>query len=275
MTKKYLVFNWKMSPSSAEEALELLEVIKEAISQEARPSNPFSKIIVLPPCLYLYLMNQIINADKVLAKKITLGAQDVFWHNRWAVTGGISPKMLKNAGARYVLIGHSERQQYFKETAYMINQKIKAALVNNLIPIICVGEKEKRDVDSFLVKKCIFEQLNNNLAGIKLNAGDTFIIAYEPIWAISSHNQGQGQPESLDDINKMIGLIRFWVARRFSENIASKMPILYGGSVTGANINLFAQSSVADGVLVGRASTKKQELKKIFQKLKRTNRKFT
>ena len=255
--KKFIVFNFKMAPASLLEAKEILQIFKR-FSKNLKSY----KIVIIPPYVYLP------TAEENLEKKYALGAQDVFWFNRNSVTGEISPKMLKSLGTQYVIIGHSERREYFNETDAIINSKIKACLNGNLTPILCIGEKDRKKGDfssSFRIKKILFEQLNYALRGIILKKSTDLIITYEPVWAISAN-----QPKKLEnpeEIEKTVSLIRFWLARRFSEKIAKNLPILYGGSVKSQNILSFLSFKEINGVLVGGASTNKTELTKLLKKI--------
>jgi len=246
--KKYVVFNWKMSPASLKEAEVLLKILVK--------SSPSLKIIVAPPFVYLE------RAKKILKNKYSLCAQDVFWQDRTFATGEISPKMLKSLSLEYAIVGHSERRRYFKETDEMINLKMKGCLNNGLIPILCIGEEkrgEKEESSGFRVKKILFDQLNKAFRGIKLNKKNSVIIAYEPVWAI-----GGKTPETPQEAEKISDLIRFWLLRRFNESVALSIPVLYGGSIKSKNIIDFLSLKNIDGVLVGSASTNKAELKKIL-----------
>ncbi len=254
---KLIVFNFKMAPASFTEVKEVFHIFKR-FSQKVKPN----KIIIVPPYVYLA------EASNIFEKECSLGAQDVFWFNRNSATGEISPKMLKSLGVEYVIVGHSERRKYFNETDEIINSKIKACLSNDLTPILCIGEKNRKEGDSslsFRIKKILFEQLNYALRGVILENSSDLIITYEPVWAISAN-----QPKELEDpeeIQKTISLIRFWLARRFSEKIAKNMRILYGGSVNSQNIIPFLSLKEINGVLVGRVSTNKIELTKLLKKL--------
>jgi len=190
----------------------------------------------VPPYIFLA------EAKDELGKSCFLGAQNVFWFDRYSVTGEISPKMLKLLKSQYVIIGHSERREYLQETEAMINLKIKTCLKDDLKPILCIGEKERKDKDSsssFPVKKILFEQLNHAFQGVQIK-----------------------KPSDL-----IISLIRFWLARRFSEKLAKNLPIIYGGSVNAQNILSFLKLKEGAGVLVGGASTNKNELTKILKQL--------
>ena len=251
---KLIVFNFKMAPASIEEARLLFKIF-----------NKFSKkiknikLIVVPPYIYLY------DAKEKIGKECLLGAQDVFWFNRYAVTGEISPKMLKMLKSQYVILGHSERRELLAETNQIVNAKLKICLKEGIKPIICIGEKDRMgndSVDCFPVKKIIFEQLNDIFQGTQIKKPSDLVIAYEPVWAI-----GKGKPQDLVEIEKMIDLIRFWLARRFSEKIAKTLPIIYGGSVNSQNILSILKLKQGAGVLVGGASANKNELTKILNQL--------
>jgi len=254
---KFIVFNFKMAPGSLKGAKEIFLIFKKFLEKVK-----LNKVIIVPPYVYLA------EASSTFQKECSLGAQDTFWFNRNSATGEISPKMLKSFGVKYVIIGHSERREYFNETNEIINSKIKACLSSNLIPILCIGEKDRQkgvSSSSFQIKKILFEQLNYALRGVILKNSSDLVIAYEPIWAISNN-----QPKKLEDpeeIEKTISLIRFWIARRFSEKIAENLHILYGGSVNSENILSFLSFKEIDGVLVGGVSTNKIELTKLFKKI--------
>jgi len=254
---KFIVFNFKMAPSSLAEAKEIFKIFKKF--SEKIKSN---KIIIAPPFTYLA------EASDIFKKECFLGAQDVFWFNRNSATGEISPKMLKSFGVEYVIVGHSERREYFDETNEIINSKIKACLSSDLIPILCIGEKNRKKGDcstSFRIKKILFEQLNYALRGIIIGKSSDLIVAYEPVWAISANEPKK--LESIEETEKTVSLIRFWLARRFSEEIAKNIHILYGGSVNSQNISSFLSSKEINGVLVGRTSTNKADLTKLLKKL--------
>ena len=251
---KLIVFNFKMAPGSLKDAKEIFLIFKKFLQKVGS-----SKVIIVPPYVYLA------EASNMFQKEYSLGAQDMFWFNRNSATGEISPKMLKSFGVKYVIIGHSERREYFNETDEIINSKIKACLSSDLIPILCIGEKDRKKEDtssSFQIKKILFEQLNYALRGVILKDSSDLVIAYEPIWAI-----GGDYPEDPEEVQKTISLIRFWLARRFSEKIAKNLHILYGGSVNSNNIHSFLSSKEINGVLVGGTSTNKTELTKLFKKI--------
>jgi triosephosphate isomerase len=251
---KLIIFNFKMAPSSLAEAKKIFQIFNKFSSKIKK-----HKLVIVPPYIFLA------EAKEDLGKNCFLGAQNVFWFDRHSVTGEISPKMLKLLKSQYAIIGHSERREYLQETEAMINLKIKTCLKDGLKPILCVGEKERKDKDcssSFLVKKILFEQLNHAFQGVQIKKSSDLIIAYEPIWAI-----GSGKSQDLAEVEKTISLIRFWLARRFSEKLAKNLAIIYGGSVNSQNIISFLNLKESAGALVGGASTNRNELTKILKQL--------
>jgi len=260
--KKYLLFNFKTNPTNLNQLGELLTIFK----RYAPSITKKYKAILFPPDIYLT------EVKNVLKQNVILGAQNVFWFNKIQATGEITPLMLKSLGIQYIIIGHSERRHYLKETNEMIDWKIKACLNIKLIPVLCVGEREK-DKDelrpNFRTKQEIFEQLNYAFRGLKINSpadGANLMIAYEPVWAI-----GKGVSQNLKASQAIITLIRFWLSRRFGEKIAKYIPILYGGSVNHQNIKEFLSVKDISGVLIGSASTNKIELSKLFKQLTTNN----
>ena len=253
--KKYLLFNFKTNPTNLSQLEELLKIFK----RYAPTITKKYKAILFPSVIYL------IETKKNLKTNFILGAQNVFWFNKILATGEITPLMLKSLGVQYIIIGHSERRRYLEETDKMINLKIKTCFNNKLIPVLCVGEQEKDKSElmpDFRTKQEIFEQLNYALRGIKINKLTNLMIAYEPVWAI-----GKGISQDLKASQTVIALIRFWLSRRFGEEIAKHIPVLYGGSVDRQNIKEFLSSKDINGVLIGSASTNKIELMKIFKKI--------
>lgn len=229
--------NWKMY-KTAEEAGDFARQLKTMLTDQ-----PGVEVAVCPPFTALPAV-----ALELAGSRIALGAQNMHWAEEGAYTGEISPKMLKEAGCQYVILGHSERRQYFQETDQGINQKLKAALKWGLTPIVCVGEKlAEREAGNTI--PVVGAQLEGSLAG--LEAGDLarIAIAYEPVWAIGTGRTAQ--PEDAQEVN---GFIRRVLAARGGAAAAGAIRILYGGSVKPENIaSLMAQPDV-DGALVGGAS---------------------
>jgi len=176
----------------------------------------------------------------------------MFWEKEGAYTGEISPIMLKDLNCSYVIIGHSERRQYFSETNDMINKKLKSAFEYELIPIFCVGEKwEEREKGK--TEEVITEQVKKGLQGLEKEKVEKIVIAYEPVWAIGTGHSAKGE-----DANEVAKLIRRIISEIYDEEVSQKVRIQYGGSVNPQNIKEFLAQSEIDGALVGGASLKPQ-----------------
>lgn len=237
MRRPLIAGNWKMNKTlsaGAELVKELLPLVKDV---------PDVDIAICPPTVDLYLLKMILEGTN-----IALGAQNMHWQESGAFTGETSPKMLQEL-CQYIIIGHSERRQYFGETDEMVNQKVKAALNHDLIPIICVGETLD-EKEAGQTEKVCERQVLAALDGLALNEVMRVVIAYEPIWAI-----GTGRSATSVDANETIGYIRQVISSEFLE-AAPKIRILYGGSVKPNNIAEYMQQSEIDGALVGGASLK-------------------
>ena len=235
----FIAGNWKMN-TTVSEAAELVKEMRQGLDTIAGVEKA-----VCPPFISLEAVRKIIEGSS-----IKLGAQNLYFEEKGAYTGEISPLMLADT-CEFAIIGHSERRQYFGETGKVVNKKIQAALRVGLKPILCVGEKlEENEVGR--TEKVIVEQLKSSLSGI--NAVDGLIIAYEPIWAI-----GTGRAATSKQANETISFIRHNVAKLYDEDIAQRMRILYGGSVNAANAAEFLSQPEIDGALVGGASLKASE----------------
>ena len=188
---------------------------------------------------------------------IHIGAQNVFYEKSGAYTGEVSPEMLKCINVEYVIIGHSERRQYFNETDETVNLKLKASLKEGLKPIVCVGETlEQKEANE--TEKIITNQVENALKGLTSEEVGTTIIAYEPIWAI-----GTGKTATSEDANESIKQIRNKIKELYGEETSEKVIILYGGSVKPENAKELFEMSDIDGGLVGGASLKVDSFSKI------------
>ena len=231
--------NWKMNTTLAEASAlvkEMREGLEHMISVET---------VLCPPFLSLPLVKELL-----LGLSIKVGAQNMHFEERGAYTGEISPLMLCGI-CEYVILGHSERRQYFGETDEVVNDKIRAALAVELTPILCVGERlEQKEAGN--TEEVVTRQVIGALNGIESLIG--MVIAYEPIWAI-----GTGRAETGEGANAIIAIIRNTVARLYGEGTAQEIRILYGGSVTAANIAEYVKQSEIDGALVGGASLKAKE----------------
>jgi len=237
-----IIANWKMN-LSLEESVTLVKAIDERIEKLKE-----SELVICPSFVFLDRIGQFLSNKK---SKIKLGAQDIFWEEKGAYTGEISGKMLKEMGCEYVIIGHSERRGYLNETDEMVHQKVKTALDERLIPIICVGEsfRERRSGQKDYV---VIKQVNYALKGIEVVGSQKIIIAYEPVWVI-----GSGQAVKPEEAEYTHQVIRQALLDLYSPDLIEKnFRIIYGGSVDGKNIKSFLQREMVDGVLVGGASIK-------------------
>ena len=245
--KKIVVGNWKMNPESLRLAEKLFKNI--AISKK-RTIKP--ELVITPPATYIRPLSKI-------SKKIKLGAQNIHSEEYGAHTGEVSGAMVYDAGARYVILGHSERRA-MGEDGEFINKKVKTALKEGLIPIVCVGEKSRdRDFSHF---RFIQDQLEECFAGIPKNSVGKAIVAYEPVWAIGKDAVREATPE---EFREMAILIRKFFNDNFSAKIALSLSVLYGGSVNTKNAEAFVEKGEADGFLVGRASLSPDKFLKIAE----------
>jgi|SRR3989338_5925312 len=248
MRKPLIVGNWKMNNSAAE-SVDLVEKLKKLIKDIAGV-----EIVVAPPFTALTKVREAIKESN-----IKLSAQNVFWEDKGAYTGEVSPLMLKDSGCEYVIIGHSERREYFKESDEVINKKIKASLRNKLKAIVCVGEslKEREENKTMQV---IESQVKRGLYGLSLNEAKELTIAYEPVWAI-----GTGRNATPTQANEVHAYIRKLLAQIFNENIALSIKILYGGSVKSSNSAELMSEKEIDGALVGGASLEAESFTEIIR----------
>jgi triosephosphate isomerase len=235
--KPFLAGNWKMH-KTIPEAVEMVKALKEE-----SPQLTDAELVVIPPYTMLSEVKKVIEGST-----IQLGAQNIFWEEKGAFTGEVSPPMLKDAGCQYVTIGHSERRQYFGETNETVNKKIKAALAHELTPIMCIGESlEEREKGNTMDK--VETQINSGLEGLGKDEIRRIVIAYEPIWAI-----GTGVTATPSQAEEVHSFIRKKLAEKYGNEIASYAIILYGGSVKPANTYSILKENNINGALVGGAS---------------------
>ncbi len=235
MRKPFIAGNWKMNMtvSEGEELVKaLIPLVKDVEDVE---------IGVCAPAVDLYVLKNLLDGTN-----IGLGAQNMYWEESGAFTGEISPLMVKEL-CKYVIIGHSERRQYFGETDETVNKKVKAAYEHDITPIICIGETlEEKEAGQ--TENVCERQVLAALKGLTPEQIAKAVIAYEPIWAI-----GTGRSASSNDANETIGYIRNVVRKEYS-TAADEMRIQYGGSVKPANVTEYMQQPEIDGALVGGAS---------------------
>ncbi len=245
--KKLVIFNWKSNPHNAASALKLARTVENSVFAKKN-----FEVVIAPPFPFLEDVGKVI-------KKVKLGAQDAFWEDVGSYTGEVSWHQEKHLKVKYVIIGHSERRRYLNETDEMINKKVKAALKAGLKVVLCVGENSairrrgKKAVENF-----IKNQLQKDLRNIGNWKSEirNLIVAYEPVWAI-----GAGRPDTSEDALETIKFIKQTLNSKF---YILNPKVLYGGSVDSKNIAEFLKYPEIDGALIGQASLKSGEIKKIF-----------
>jgi triosephosphate isomerase len=237
--------NWKMN-TTIDQAVALVSDMLDSLNKVEGVEK-----VVCPPFISLHAVRALL-----VDSSVKLGAQNLYFEEKGAYTGEISPLMLSGL-CQYVILGHSERRQYFGETDETVNRKVKAALQAGLTPILCVGESLAEN-EAGKTEEVVTRQVTGALAGI--DSPRDLVAAYEPIWAI-----GTGRAATGKQANDTIGLIRHTVSRLYGEQAAQALRIQYGGSVTGANIAEFISQPEIDGALVGGASLKAADFLSIVQ----------
>lgn len=235
--KPFIAGNWKMY-KTIPEAVDLAKAIRVQFGLLTD-----AEVVVIPPFTALTEVRKAIEASSV-----RLGAQNLFWEKEGAFTGEVSAAMLKSAGCDYVVIGHSERRQYFAETNETVNKKIKSALVHGLIPIVCIGECLEERQKGKIIEK-VNTQIDSGLDGFGRDEMERIIIAYEPIWAI-----GTGITATPSQAEEVHCFIREKLEKKYGKDAASCAIILYGGSVKPANTLSLIKEKNINGALVGGAS---------------------
>ncbi len=239
--------NWKMFKTAAEAretAAQLIQLVDDVKNVEIMIAPPFTSLSVV--------------AEIIQNSRIGLGAQNLHWAKEGAFTGEISASMLVSAGCEYVIIGHSERRQYFGETDETVHQKLHAAIQAGLIPILCVGETgtQRDEKKTFSV---LDKQMENGLEKLTFDAYHLLVVAYEPVWAI-----GTGKTASPDQVQEVHLYLRRHIEKQFGEALAKATRILYGGSVKPNNITELMALPDVDGALVGGASLQPDVFSKII-----------
>ena len=239
--------NWKMNHtvSEAERFFKELKVIKKE-----------AELLICPPFTDIPLARFMLGTSS-----IKWGAQNVYPEDKGAFTGEVSPVMLKDLGCTYVICGHSERRQIFKESDRFIAEKVKSVFAHEMIPILCIGETlEERDGGQ--TEERIFAQLQNGVSGIRKQDTDKLVIAYEPIWAI-----GTGKAATAENAEAVAAFIRHSLEKLVGKKAAGAIRILYGGSVNPDNVSVFIKEKNIDGVLIGGASLKASDFASIYKKV--------
>lgn len=248
MRKTLIAGNWKMN-NDVVQSLELVDSLKNL-------SGNFDEnveVLVCPPFTSLCSVKQSLEGSK-----IKLGAQNMHYEEKGAFTGEVSPLMLKNLGVNYVIVGHSERRQYFNETDESVNKKLKSALNYDIIPILCVGETlEQRE--NMEAQETVENQIVKAFRDVAAADAEKIVVAYEPIWAI-----GTGVNATSQQANEMAAFIRTCIAEIYDNELSQKIIIQYGGSVNGSNAHEILSQDSIDGALVGGASLKPNDFLKII-----------
>jgi len=241
--------NWKMNGNHLE-AIGLAQKLAFTLTEQQLTDV---EVVVLPPFVSIRSVQTLVDGDKLLLR---YGAQDLSPHAKGAYTGDISGAMLAKLGCSYVVVGHSERREYHHEDDALVNAKVKAALANDLTPILCVGEglpiRESGEHVAYTLA-----QLDGGLDGLKSDEVEKVVIAYEPVWAI-----GTGLTATPENAQEVIGAIRNRLAESHG-NTADRVRILYGGSVKGSNVAGIMEQPDIDGALVGGASLDAEDFAKI------------
>ncbi len=256
--KYYLVCNWKMNPSSFDKAKDLILNYNKLFRSKRGKKNNDTQIILCPPYVYFQLL------DEKRSKNIKLGAQDIFWEGAGPYTGQISAKMVREFGAEYVLVGHSELRRVGNNEE-IINVKIREALRKHIIPIVCVGYSDHIKETKSIISNFSAEEVNR------------IIFAYEPVEAVDTLN-----PASFEKVSKSVREIKKIIFGRFKRknfwgliNIGGKKrliprpAILYGGSVNPSNCEQYLYNADISGFVIGRESLKPENIKKIAEKMEK------
>ncbi|MFJ9386104.1 triose-phosphate isomerase [Peribacillus sp. NPDC101481] len=248
MRKPIIAGNWKMNKTLSE-ATAFLEEVSNLI-----PKQDVIDTVVCAPALFL---DQLVQAAK--GTDVKIGAQNMHFEESGAFTGEISPIALADLGVSYVILGHSERREMFKETDEAVNKKAHSAFAHGLTPIVCCGETlEQREAGE--TNDFVGSQIEKGLAGLSDDQLKQAVIAYEPIWAI-----GTGKSSSAQDANEVCSHIRSVVADKFSNEAAAAIRIQYGGSVKPENIKEYMAQPDIDGALVGGASLKSDSFLQLLE----------
>jgi len=249
MRTLFIAGNWKMNKTIGE-AIEIANGLKRELYDTTGVD-----IAICTPFTTLSETSEVLTGSN-----IGLGGQDLFWEEKGAYTGEVSAAMLKDAGCRYVIIGHSERRKHFGETNETVNKKLNAALKSGLLPIVCVGERlEEREAGKAF--DVVTDHVENSLRGISKADMQKVTVAYEPVWAI-----GTGKTATPEQAEEIHGLIRELLTGMFDKSTADAVRIQYGGSVTPDNIEGLIEKENIDGALVGGASLKIDSFSSIVKK---------
>jgi triosephosphate isomerase len=248
LRKPLIVGNWKMH-STVEETIKLITALKNLLVDAQH-----IEVVLAPPFTALY------SADiAMMDTSLKLAAQNLFWEDEGPYTGEVSGRFIRDVGCQYVLIGHSERRKLFHETDEMVNMKIQAALKNELIPIVCIGE-DLKERESGKTLDVIERQLRGAFNDVAIHDFESLTLAYEPVWAI-----GTGKVATPVQAGEVHQYIRTWLKKYFDAPTANKIRILYGGSVKPDNAGDLMKEQHVDGLLVGGASLNADDFARIVK----------
>lgn len=248
MRRPLMAGNWKMH-KNIPEAIAMVKELKPLISDVKDVD-----VLICPVFTAIYPL-----ANEVKGSNIQIGAQNVYWEPKGAFTGEIAVSMLSDAGCSFVIIGHSERRQYFAETDETVNKRTKSTLNANLIPIVCVGETlQERESDNTF--KVIEKQVREGIKNFSKEEAEKIVIAYEPVWAIGTGKTAT--PQQAQDVHEFIRKI---YSEMYGSDIADKVRILYGGSVKPDNVSELMKQKDIDGGLVGGASLEASSFAKLVK----------
>jgi triosephosphate isomerase len=246
--KPFIAGNWKMFKTQTQavaSAIRLKELSTEVSGVDVMIAPQFTALVPV--------------ANALEASPIKLGAQDLYWENEGPYTGEISAPMLLDSGCKYVIIGHSERRQFFGETDAFVCKKIASALDHGLYPVMCIGETEE-ERESQKTNSVLDNQIQNGLKNIVLDKTESLIVAYEPVWAI-----GTGKTATSEQAQETHAFIRGLIGHKFGEALGASIRILYGGSVKPNNIAQLMSMPDIDGALVGGASLEPETFAQIIK----------
>lgn len=253
--------NWKMNPSTEDEAIELGAALTKLLGEETCPmdeENDFcTEVVIFPPHPFLRTVK-----DVVEEIGITVGSQSIFFEDKGAYTGSVSSSMVKSVGCEYVLCGHSERRTLFSDSDDAINRKVRKVLESGMKPILCVGET-KEEYDLKIKNEVCAMQLSKDLVGVTKEEMKDVVIAYEPVWAI-----GTGLVCGAEDANEVHGFLRTILASLYDDDVAQETRIQYGGSVTPDSVDKLMAQPEIDGCLVGGASLDADKFGRIINYVK-------
>lgn len=260
--QKLVVANWKMNPPASKEALKTFKDFKKEFNKIARSKKREARSVITVICPPIQYIKELKKA--YTGQKIFFGAQDVFYEKEGEYTGQISTEMIKDAGARFVIIGHSEKRK-LGETNEIVSKKVLASLKAGLHTVLCVGEKERDHEGNYL--KELIKEIKESLQDVPANLLKNLIVAYEPIWAVGEGSKSMNSEE----MHFMSLFIKKQLIKIYNHSVANKIYVLYGGSVNSDNVSEFISSEGVDGVLVGRASLNPFEFAKIVSETSKAN----